>query len=197
MLKAGRKSCIPCMLLMKKESEIKQRNRSFSLFNWKKVKLLSKVNCPCVSVASAFLLFILPLWKHMAQLQCGSCWTSTYCILRQKDWSLGHPTYILMRAFFLWKMKCIAVQVTTGRKKSVSKRNNVQTWTVFLISPSWLSFSEFIVGCVGYCGLLEKCYGILTAELPLCSLWCVKAFSNSLTILCRMAEDAQLGSLEV
>lgn len=151
-------------------------------------------------MASAFLLFILPLWKHTAQLQCGSCWTSIYCILRQRDWCLGYLyLYSDKNFFFLWKTKCIAVKVTSGRKKSLSKAHNVQTWTIFLISLSWLSFSEFIVGCIVNCGLLENCHGVLTAELPLCCFWCVKAFSNSLSILCSMAEDTgsvgQFGSV--
>lgn len=107
-------------------------------------------------------------------------------------------TCILMRAFFLCKMKCVAGKVTSGRKKSMSKKHNVQTWTIFLIRPSWLSFSEFIVGCMRCCGLLENFYGILTAELPLCCLWCVKVFSNSLTILYSMAGDIySVGWLDV
>lgn len=73
MVQIVRKSYVLHTLLIEKEYKIKQRNRSFSLSNWKRVKSPSKVSCPCVSVASAFLLFILPIWKHMAQLQCGSC----------------------------------------------------------------------------------------------------------------------------
>lgn len=110
MVKVGRKSYVVCMLLMEKEYNIKQRNRSFSLSNWKEVKLPSKVNSPCVSVASAFLLFILPLWKHMAQSQCGSCWTSTYCILRHKDWCLGH-LYLYSDESFLSYGKWNALQL--------------------------------------------------------------------------------------
>lgn len=109
-----------------------------------------------------------------------------------KKIGVGSPLlYILMRALFMHKIKCVAVRVTSGRKKSASKKHNIQTWTIFLISPSWLSFSEFIVGCIGCCGLLEKCHSILTAELPLCCLWCVKVFPNSLTVLYSMAGDVR------
>ena len=77
-------SCIPC--LWKKNKNLNREMEASLFLVRRKYIWPSKVSCPCVYAASALLLLIPPVWKHMAPLQCGSCWTSTYCILSQKDW---------------------------------------------------------------------------------------------------------------
>lgn len=88
-------SCIHC--LWKKNKNLSREMEASLFLIRRKYKWPSKVSCPCAYVASALLLLIPPVWKHMAQLQCGSCWTSTYCILSWKDWWSITSTYILTR----------------------------------------------------------------------------------------------------
>jgi len=57
------------------------------------------------SQLSGLLLLVPPGWRYIAQFQCGSCWTSTYCILSWKNrWSVT-SAYILMRISFRKKTR--------------------------------------------------------------------------------------------
>lgn len=136
MVQIVRKSYVLHTLLIEKEYKIKQRNRSFSLSNWKRVNHHPN---------SAVLVCLWHQHSYCLFFPYGNIWLSCSVVAVEQALTVFSgkkigvwvtSTCILMRAFFLCKMKCVAGKVTSGRKKSMSKKHNVQTWTIFLIRPS-------------------------------------------------------------